>query len=441
MKEIALPHDPDQPDKIWKPRPYQMDVWRYLENGGKRAMEVWHRRAGKDEVCLHWASVAMTLRKGTYWHMLPEAAQARKAIWDAIDPHRGKKRIDIAFPPSIRKTTRNQDMYLETHFGSSWQVVGSDNYNSLVGSPPVGVVFSEWAVADPMSWGYIKPILEENNGWALFITTSRGHNHAERMYNAAVADKEWHAGLLTPDKTGMFDEHQLERIKKDYIVTYGEILGEALFEQEYLCSFEAAVLGAVYAREMRAAREEGRITDIPYNPRYPVETWWDIGFRDPCAIWFIQRIDGMLHAIDYYESHLSGLNHYVQILQSKGYVYNQHLVPHDASKGEVGSGLSFVEQGAELGVNFTVRPKTSLEAGINATRPLIAIMRFDHRNCVHGLDALSNYTYEWDQQRNTLSAKPLHNWASHGADALRTGANAPAKRHRGRQRLPEVVVI
>lgn len=442
MKELALPHDPDQPDKVWKPRHYQKSVWQYLEQGGKRAMEVWHRRAGKDEVCLHWAAVAMTLRPGTYWHMLPEAAQARKAIWDAIDPHRGKKRIDIAFPKEIRKTTRNQDMYLETYFGSSWQVVGSDNYNSLVGSPPIGVVFSEWALADPLAWAYIKPILEENNGWALFITTSRGHNHAERMYNAAVADTEWHAGLLTPDKTGMFDEQQLERIRRDYIVAHGEVLGTALYEQEYLCSFEAAILGAVYAREMRQAREEKRITKVPYDPSLPVETWWDIGYRDPTAIWFIQRPKGgALHAIDYYENHLVGLDHYAGVLQNKGYIYSQHLVPHDAAKGEIGLGMTIVEQGAQLGLPLTVRPKTSLEAGINATRPLIAKMHFDHEKCAHGLDALSNYAYDWDEQKSTLSTKPIHNWACHGADALRTGANAPAKRQRGSQELPRVAIV
>jgi hypothetical protein len=440
--EIALPYDPDQKDKIWRPRHYQADVWRYLENGGKRAMEVWHRRAGKDEVCLHWAAVAMTLRKGTYWHMLPEAAQARKAIWDAIDPHRGKKRIDIAFPQEIRKTTRNQDMYIETYFGSSWQVVGSDNYNSLVGSPPIGVVFSEWALADPLAWAYIKPILEENNGWALFITTSRGHNHAERMYNAAANDPEWHSSLLTPDKTGMFNEQQLDRIQKDYIVAHGEVLGTALFEQEYLCSFEAAILGAVYAREMRAARQENRITSVPYDPSLPVETWWDIGYRDPCAIWFIQRSrEGTFRAIDYYENHLVGLDHYAKVLQNKGYVYSQHVVPHDAAKGEIGRGMSIVEQAAELGLQLTVKPKTTLEAGIQATRPLISMMFFDFEKCAHGLDALSNYAYEYDQKKNDLSAKPIHNWASHGADALRTGANVPPKRKRGRVESPRVAVI
>ena len=126
--EVILPNR-------WKPRPYQRRLWDYLETGGKRAVAVWHRRAGKDEVCLHWAACAAMQRIGNYWHMLPEASQARKAIWDAINPHTGKRRIDEAFPPTIRVGLRDEDMRIRLVNGSSWQIVGSDNFNSLVGPP------------------------------------------------------------------------------------------------------------------------------------------------------------------------------------------------------------------------------------------------------------------------------------------------------------------
>lgn len=441
-RRIQLPADPKTPSGVWAPRHYQKDLWEYLWDGGKRAMEVWHRRSGKDEICLAWASVAAHQRKGAYWHMLPEAAQARKVIWDAVDPHRGQKRIDTAFPEAIRSNTRNSDMYLELGYGSTWQVVGSDNYNSLVGASPAGIIFSEWAVADPLSWAYLKPILEENNGWALFITTARGPNHAKRMYEAAVGNPDWHVSLLTPNETGLFNDEQLKNLEEDYITTHGETMGKALFEQEYLCSFEAAILGSVYGKEMRDARSEGRIGDVPYDSSIPVETWWDIGWKDPTSIWFVQRPkNGGFHMIDYYENNLSGLDHYVKVLRDKPYIYSQHLAPHDAKKGEVGYGLTIKEQTAKLGLNFKVRPITSLEAGINATRPIIRQARFDAKKCVHGLDCLTNYHYEWDDRRMNLSAKPMHDWASHGADALRTGANAPEKRKRNRPQLPEVNII
>ena len=162
----------------WRPRDYQRRLWDYLETGGKRAVAVWHRRAGKDEVCLHWAACAAMQRVGNYWHMLPEASQARKAIWDAINPHTGRRRIDEAFPPSIRVGQRDDDMRIKLASGSVWQVVGSDNFNSLVGSPPTGLVFSEYSLTNPAAWDYLRPILAENGGWCVFMMTPRGRNHA-----------------------------------------------------------------------------------------------------------------------------------------------------------------------------------------------------------------------------------------------------------------------
>ena len=138
----------------WVPRQYQRNVWRYLEHGGKRANLVWHRRAGKDDLAMHWTSVSAMTRPGVYWHMLPQSEQGRKAIWRAVDAHKGQRRIDLAFPAEIRKQTRDQEMNIEFLNGSIWQLVGSDNFNSLVGSPPVGIVFSEWALADPQAWSF-----------------------------------------------------------------------------------------------------------------------------------------------------------------------------------------------------------------------------------------------------------------------------------------------
>jgi hypothetical protein len=238
---VRIPND-------WRPRLYQMPLWKYLWQGGRRAISIWHRRSGKDDVCLHWAAVSAIRKKATYWHMLPEAAQARKAIWEAINPHSGKRRIDEAFPKGIRASTREQEMFIRFESGSTWQVVGSDNFNSLVGSPPFGVVFSEWALADPDAWAYLRPILAENGGWAAFVTTPRGKNHAKTMYDYALTDPRWYAERLPATETKVFTAEQLEYERLEYIAQWGESLGNALFEQEYLCSWEGAWPGKlVYA--------------------------------------------------------------------------------------------------------------------------------------------------------------------------------------------------
>lgn len=214
-----------------------------MESGGKRAVVVAHRRWGKDDICLHWSATAQALKPGTYWHMLPEAAQARKAIWDAINPHTGKRRIDEAFPPEIRETTREQEMFIRTKFNTTWQVVGSDNYDSLVGSPPVGVVFSEWPLAKPDSWAYLRPILAENGGWALFVYTPRGNNHGKTTYDMAIESPGWFAERSTAYDTSVFTPEQLESERQEMIKQYGRSRGEALFRQEYLCSFDEAFTG------------------------------------------------------------------------------------------------------------------------------------------------------------------------------------------------------
>src|ERR1035437_4163215 len=144
MPTIQLPNN-------WVARPDQVPLWQFLKNGGTRAVEVAHRRWGKDDVALHFTARQHKVRVGNYWHMLPQFNQCRKAIWEAVNPRTGKKRIDEAFPEAIRTTIRNTDMYIEFIGGSSWQLVGSDNFNALVGSPPVGIVFSEYALSDPLS--------------------------------------------------------------------------------------------------------------------------------------------------------------------------------------------------------------------------------------------------------------------------------------------------
>ena len=410
---ITLPNN-------WSPRPYQLPVWHYLENGGLRVNLVWPRRHGKDDLALHWTACAAMQRVGTYWHMLPEAAQSRKAIWDAVNENTGIRRIDEAFPDAICETKRNQDMFIRFKNNSTWQLVGSDNYDSLVGTPPVGLVFSEFALANPNAWGYLRPILAHNGGWAMFVTTPRGRNHAHSLYQHAVSSDDWFAELLTVDDTGLLTPQQLESEVKEYIALYGEEEGYAKFRQEYYCSFEGTVSGAYYGSFIDIAESEGRILDLPYDPTIPVTTAWDLGVGDATAIWFMQKANNQLRIIDYLEASGEGLQYYVKELQQKPYIYDNHIWPHDARVRELGTGKSRYEVGLGLGIKpITICKSISIEDGINAVRSALPRMWFDKKKCSHGIEALRNYRKEYDDQRKCYKNKPLHDWTSHGSDAMR----------------------
>jgi hypothetical protein len=424
MPAIELPYN-------WEPRRYQLSLWRYLENGGGRAVAIWHRRSGKDDLALHWTATSALKRQGNYWHLLPQASQARKAVWDAVNPHTGRRRIDEAFPRELRDTTREQEMMIKFKNGSTWQVVGSDNYNSLVGSPPVGVVFSEWALADPAAWAFLRPILLENDGWALFISTPRGHNHAATMYESAISNSDWFAELLTVEDTGVFSAEQIERERREYHDHYGPTEGEAHFRQEYYCDFEAAVPGAYYAEALRHAEQEGRVTKVPHDPAASVETWWDLGVSDATAIWFVQYVGKEIHVIDYYEQSGEPLAHYATVLDEKrqkhGYNYSRHIAPHDIEARELGTGKPRIKIARQLGIRFDVCPRHYVQDRIEATRNAITRCWFDRDACKRGLEALKQYRKEWDDKRQTFKPHPLHDWTSHAADAFGYGCFAEPK--------------
>lgn len=399
-----------------------MPLWKYLESGGKRAQAIWHRRSGKDEVTLHYTATAMMQRVGNYWHMLPRANQARKAIWEAVNPHTGIRRVDEAFPREIREVTRDNEMLIRLRNGSTWQVVGSDNYEGLIGAAPIGIAWSEWAQSDPKSWPYLRPILVENGGWAVFISTPRGRNHAYNMYEAARHDPDWFAQVLTVDDTNVLTKAQLATELREYQAHHGVIDGQAIFNQEYYCSFEAAIVGAYYAHELSQARKDKRIGRVPYDKSLPVETAWDLGIDDATSIWFIQIAGREFRFIDFYENSGVGLDHYAKILKEKDYHYGSHYLPHDVEVRELSHGMSRKDTLKSLGVKATVCPMQPIADGINATRLVLARSCFDEDKCGRGLDALHEYRREWNDERKTFSEKPTHDWTSHAADAVRSFA-------------------
>ena len=412
----------------WRPRPYQLPLWGYLEGGGKRALAIWHRRAGKDNVGMNWTATQCVERPAIYWHLLPKANQGRKVVWNAVNPHTGTRLIDHAFPQEIRSNTREDEMSIRFKTGALWQVVGSDNADALVGSPPLGVVFSEWALADPRAWALLRPILLENGGWAIFITTPRGYNHAHRMLEAAKDDPLWFAEVLKADQTNIFTPEQLHQERAEYLREYGLEEGEDLFEQEYFCSFDSAIRGAYYRMEIKRAEEEGRIGHVPYDRAVPVYTSWDIGVGDDNAIWFWQFVGKERHLIDYEFKSGWGIQQWAKLCQDKPYVYaehNAHNFPHDINAREWGNEAKTrlsVAKGLLGDDKVKVVPKHAPDDRIHKARQIFDSCWFDETNCEHGLDGLRNYHREWDEDRKVFKSKPEHDWTSHPADSFGYGA-------------------
>lgn len=421
--EIRLPNH-------WTPRPDQMPLWRYMHSDApmKRAFEVAHRRWGKDEVGLHYTACAAHERPGVYWHLLPEATQARKAIWDAVNPRTGRRRIDEAFPLELRKVTRENEMFIRFKCGSTWQVVGSDNFDSLVGTPPVGIVFSEWALSNPRAWSYLRPILAENKGWALFITTPRGRNHAATMYESAQGDPAWFCEKRTADDTPVFDKDTLARERAEYIREMGEHEGEALFRQEYYCDFTAPIIGSYYGQLIDRLDTAGQLCRVDYDPIAPVDTAWDIGRSDACVVWFFQRIANEIRIIDYLAKHGSKASEMCQLIKAKtsrigdAYAFGTHWLPWDAIPATFAAeGKSILEQVAShLGrSNVKIAPNLDKQDGRNAVRTILPKCWFDRERCADGIDALRHYRRAWDEKRRAFAVDHYHDWASDPADAFR----------------------
>lgn len=352
--------------------------------------------------------------------MLPEYAQARKAIWNAVNPHTGVRRIDEAFPREIRATTDEQQMFIRFLNGSTWQVVGSDSYNALVGSPPIGLVFSEWAIGNPAAWAYLRPILLENGGWALFIYTSRGKNHGFRTWKLSQSEPGWFGIRQTALETGVFTQEQLAGELREYISDYGEEDGEALFNQEYMCSFDAAVIGSYYGKALAALDQQRRITSVPHDPSFRVYTAWDLGLDDSTAVWFVQIVGREIRVIDYLEARGRALTDIARDVLAKRYVYQEHYCPHDIGTREMTSAKTRKQTLEDLGLRpIRAGSRLPVQDGINAVRNMLPRCVFDEEKCEKGLNALRQYRTEWDDKLRTSKKTPLHDWSSHGADAFR----------------------
>ena len=409
---ITLPND-------FTPRTYQARFMRAMDSGVKRLMWVVHRRGGKDLTALHQTCKMMHVRRGVYWHVFPSFAQARKAIWEGFTKD-SKRIMENVFPGfldpkragSIVKRKDEQQMMLELKNGSVWRLIGSDRIE-LVGAGPVGLVFSEYALSNPKAWNMIRPMLRENDGWAAFITTPRGRNHAKELYDVAAADSQWFCELQTLFDTRAYDPERT--IEEERIAG----MPEALIKQEYLCDWSAALVGSVWGDQIDMVQKVGGMEAFDY-PYGNVFTSWDLGFTDSTSIWFWQVVDGGVDIIDFYQSSGKPLSHYFDVIDSKPFHYIKHWLPHDARQTSLASGISILNQFLKkYPGQVACGPDLPLLDGIQAGRWLLQQgVRF-HPAVAEGVEALRAYHYEYDEEKKSFSPRPAHDWSSHTADAFR----------------------
>jgi intein/homing endonuclease len=403
MATLTIPYN-------YTPRDYQKPLFNALSNGYRKIFCVWHRRAGKDKTLINLCVKEMLKEVGNYFYIFPTYAQGRKILWNGIDKN-GFKFINH-IPEAIRKKTDNTEMFIELINGSTFQVIGSDRIDSIVGTNPRGIVYSEYSLQNPLVREYMSPILAENGGWEVYNTTPRGENHAFELYSTAKNLPDWFCQILTiedtkrEDGSPVVDMKVIEDLRKSG-------MSEDLIQQEFYCSFSASASGAYFSNQIRLATEENRFTKIPYEEKLPVCTFWDIGVGDSTAIWFAQFVGKEIRLIDYYENSGEGLTHYIKYLQSKPYIYKDHYAPHDIEVREFTSGRARIDIAKDLGIRFKIAPKLSIEDGIEAVRLIFSRCYFDDTNCKQGIRALRNYHKDFDETNQTYRTSPVHDWSSH----------------------------
>lgn len=404
---MTIPYD-------FKARSYQIPFWEAAKTGIKRFILIWPRRNGKDKTAFNFMVMKAVQKVGIYYYLFPSYNQGRKILWDGIDGNGLKFMAHI--PKELITNLNSTEMKVTLRNGSIIQIVGVDNVDSIVGTNPIGCVFSEYSLQDPSAWNFIRPILAENGGWALFIYTPRGSNHGKDLYDIAKDQPDvWFVDKLTADDTGYPSKASIDQERRDG-------MSEDMIQQEFYTSFTLGIEGSYYSKYIQEAYDEDRIARVPWNKNNRVYTAWDLGYGDSTAITFYQFGAGSeVHIIDYYESHGEGLAHYAGVLRDKKYIYADHYAPHDIDNHSFATGCSAKAVGLELGIRFVTLPtlKLRLEDGIEAVRGIFPRCYFDKEKCKPLIKALENYRKEFNETHGVYKNRPLHDKWSHGADSFR----------------------
>jgi phage terminase large subunit len=404
--EIEIPYTPRA---IFRPWHNRKQRW---------SATVAHRRAGKT-VCrineLIKGALTCPLPSPQFAYLAPTYTQAKDIAWNYL------KRYGLVIPGA---QPNESELRVDFPNGGRVRLYGTENYDRMRGIYLDGAVLDEPALMDPRVYPeVIRPSLADRKGWADFIGTPNGRNHfydlcygdPDGKFVGAANDPDWYFSIHRASETKLLDEEELRDLRKT--------MTPEQYEQELECSFTAAIIGAYFGKEMAEAEREKRICSVPHDPSVSVQTWWDLGIDDSTVIWFVQYVGREIHVIDYIEANGEALPFYARELDKRPYRYSDHILPHDAAARELGTGKTRVETLQSLGLrSAVVTPAQDVSDGINAARLLIPRCWFDANKCKRGIEALRQYRREYDDKLRNFKSKPLHDWASHGADAFRTGA-------------------
>lgn len=395
---------PYRPRSVWLPYHQSAARWRVV---------VAHRRAGKTVAAINGlikTALTCQLPDARCAYVAPYLSQAKAVAWDYL-----KK-----FTAPIPGVKWNEaELRADLPNGARVRLFGADNADALRGQYFDDVDCDEFGDWDPRAWTeVIRPALSDRQGKATFTGTPRGKNTFYDLRQRAKSGADgWALWELKASQTGLLTAAELEDASAS--------MDEAAYQREYECSFDAAIEGAYYAREMNKAESDKRICRVPLEPTVKVETWWDLGIDDATAIWFVQDVGPERRIIDYLEVSGEGLPAIVKRLEAKDYRFGRHILPHDAEARELGTGVSRVETLKALGLrDITIVPAQSVADGINAVRLMLSKCWFDAEKCARGIEAMKQYRREWDGKRQVWRERPLHDWTSHAADAARYGALA-----------------
>ena len=388
----------------------------YHDRKQRWACIVAHRRAGKTVACVNddiRFLLQCKLHEPRAAYIAPTYTQAKDVAWSYV------KHYTAAIPGC---STSESELSITLPNGARYRLYGAENYDRLRGLYLDHVTIDESGLIDPRAYPeVIRPALSDRQGSATFIGTPNGKNFFHDVHQQAQKDDDWFSLVMRASETGIIPPSELADAAK--------LMTPDQYAQEYECSFDAAIVGAIFGKEMRAAEESGRVTTVSYDPAVPVFTGWDLGINDPTVIWFGQQVGSEIHLIDYYQASDENIAHYAKVVKEKPYVYETHLLPHDAAARERGSGKTVEEFLTELNLDVRVIPNTKIKDQIEAAKMALPRCWFDADRCGHGIEALKEYRTEYDEKRKVHGLRPYHDWASHPADAFKTlilGLERPA---------------
>ena len=397
----------------YKPRSVFLD---FHDREQRWAVIVAHRRCGKTVACINdiiYKALTEGKEDGRYAYLAPYYAQAKSIAFDYL----------MKFSEPVRVNHNVSELWVELINGARIRLFGADNADSLRGLYLDGVVLDEYADMKPSIWGAVlRPLLSDRRGWAVFIGTPKGHNQFWDIYNNATKDDAWYVKTLRASQTGLIPQEELDDAKK--MQTQDQYLAE------WECDFESAIIGAFYGKEMRSITDLDHITPIEYDPLFPLESAWDLGYSDDTTIWTFQVVHGEVRFLDYQTSNGNSIPYYTGYIQQKEKEYNckydTHWLPHDARAKTLASGGKSIIEQLSLKIplkSMKIVPNLSLQDGIQATRMMLLRSWFDPK-CEEGIECLRQYQREYDEDKKIFRDKPRHDWASHGADAFRMAAVA-----------------